>query len=52
MVFLPWAAVLIANDRPAKTKAERNAPPAPRNRTMLTQESAEQIRHRTIDAEQ
>jgi hypothetical protein len=52
MVFLPWAAVLIANDRPAKTKAERNAPPAPRTRTMLTQESAEQIRHRTIDAEQ
>ena len=52
MVFLPWAAVLIANDRPPKTKAERNAPPAPRNRTMLTQESAEQIRHRTIDAEQ
>lgn len=52
MVFLPWAAVLIANDRPAKTKAERNAPPAPRNQTMLTHESAEQIRHRTIDAEQ
>ncbi|MET0424983.1 MAG: DUF3099 domain-containing protein [Actinoplanes sp.] len=25
MVFLPWAAVLIANDRPAKSKAERAA---------------------------
>ena len=28
MVFLPWAAVLIANDRPAKSKAERDAPTA------------------------
>jgi hypothetical protein len=52
MVFLPWAAVLIANDRPAKTKAERNAGPPPRQQTMLEQQSAETIRHRTIDAEQ
>jgi DUF3099 family protein len=51
MVFLPWAAVLIANDRPPRTKAERNAPP-PRYRTMIEQQSAETIRHRTIDAEQ
>ncbi|HET6531775.1 MAG TPA: DUF3099 domain-containing protein [Actinoplanes sp.] len=52
MVFLPWAAVLIANDRPPKTKAERNAGPQPRPQTMLEQQSAETIRHRTIDAEQ
>ena len=52
MVFLPWAAVLIANDRPPKTKAERNAGPQPRQQTMLEQQSAETIRHRTIDAEQ
>jgi hypothetical protein len=51
MVFLPWAAVLIANDRPPKTKAERLAEqqrPAP---TMLDQRSAEDVRNRTIDAE-
>lgn len=52
MVFLPWAAVLIANDRPPRTKAERNAGPTPPQRTMLTQQSAETIQHRTIDAEQ
>ena len=53
MVFLPWAAVLIANDRPPKTKAERaaSARPAPQQ-TMLEQQSAETIRHRTIDADQ
>jgi hypothetical protein len=51
MVFLPWAAVLIANDRPPKTKAERNAPPV-QQQTMIETQSAETIRHRTIDAEQ
>ena len=51
MVFLPWAAVLIANDRPPKTKAERTAPP-PRYQTMIEQQSAETVRQRTIDAEQ
>jgi hypothetical protein len=30
MVLLPWAAVLIANDRPARTKAERAAAAAER----------------------
>ncbi len=51
MVFLPWAAVLIANDRPPKSKSERNAPPPRAPRTMLDQQSAETIRHRTIDVE-
>jgi hypothetical protein len=50
MVFLPWAAVLIANDRPPKTKAERAAtaseplPPAADQPTELTAP-------RTIDVE-
>jgi hypothetical protein len=52
MVFLPWAAVLIANDRPPKTKAERQAaavpPPTP---MVVEQHSAEEIKRRTIDAE-
>jgi arginine exporter protein ArgO len=52
MVFLPWAAVLIANDRPAKSKAERNAPPRQQHsRTMLEQQPAEETRGRTIDAD-
>ena len=51
MVFLPWAAVLIANDRPPKSKAERYAgrPPAPQ--PMLEQHTAEERQHRTIDHE-
>jgi Protein of unknown function (DUF3099) len=50
MVFLPWAAVLIANDRPPKSKAERAAemsaplPPAPEQPSELTTP-------RTIDVE-
>jgi hypothetical protein len=42
MVFLPWAAVLIANDRPPKTKAERAADAAAREdyRRMMLQEQA------------
>jgi arginine exporter protein ArgO len=50
MVFLPWAAVLIANDRPTKSKAERAAekseplPPA-------TEQAAELTTPRTIDVE-
>jgi hypothetical protein len=51
MVFLPWAAVLIANDRPPKSKAERNAPPSPPTRTMLEQQSTAETRRRTIDAD-
>ncbi|HEU4346178.1 MAG TPA: DUF3099 domain-containing protein [Actinoplanes sp.] len=52
MVFLPWAAVLIANDRPPKSKAERYASRRPQAaRPMLAPESAEEVKHRTIDAE-
>jgi len=51
MVFLPWAAVLIANDRPPKTKAERLASQTPPNQTALEPLSAEEIKRRTIDAE-
>ncbi|MCA2216084.1 DUF3099 domain-containing protein [Jidongwangia harbinensis] len=52
MVFLPWAAVLIANDRPPKSRAERRAAtPQPAQRA-LAQHDAEDIKARTIDAEQ
>ena len=51
MVFLPWAAVLIANDRPPKSKAERNAPPPLRTRTMLERQSTAETKGRTIDAD-
>ena len=53
MVFLPWAAVLIANDRPPKTKAERYAANQQRLNTqpMLEQHTAEEKQHRTIDHE-
>ncbi|MEV4702613.1 DUF3099 domain-containing protein [Actinoplanes sp. NPDC049316] len=50
MVFLPWAAVLIANDRPPKHKA---APP-PRTEKLqpaIEQRTAEGTAHRTIDVE-
>ena len=49
MVFLPWAAVLIANDRPPRSKAERYAgrPAAPQ--PMLEQHTAEERQHRVID---
>jgi hypothetical protein len=50
MVFLPWAAVLIANDRPPKSKTERYRPPSAAT-PMLQQRSAEEDRRRTIDAE-
>ncbi|GGQ57138.1 DUF3099 domain-containing protein [Couchioplanes azureus] len=51
MVFLPWAAVLIANDRPPKSKTH---PPAPQPRPhprAVTQQPDEPAPHRTIDAE-
>ncbi|RZU49614.1 DUF3099 family protein [Krasilnikovia cinnamomea] len=52
MVFLPWAAVLIANDRPPKTKAERyEARNTERQRPVLDSHSAGQNEHRTIDAD-
>ncbi len=53
MVFLPWAAVLIANDRPARTKAERAAAAAAheRQQATLAQHSAEEVEYLTIDSE-
>jgi hypothetical protein len=54
MVILPWAAVLIANDRPARSKAERAAAAAQeqeRRQAALSQHSAEEVEYITIDAE-
>ena len=51
MVFLPWAAVLIANDRPPKEKASRPGPTPVLSPRALATESAEAVRHRTIDVE-
>jgi hypothetical protein len=52
MVFLPWAAVLIANDRPAKSKAERAAgAPTPRPQPGLPQHTPEDVEYLTIDVE-
>lgn len=51
MVFLPWAAVLIANDRSPKKKPARPEPVPTRPHRALTPESSEQLKHRTIDVE-
>jgi hypothetical protein len=51
MVFLPWAAVLIANDRPPRSRAERLAAEQRSAQSMLERRSAEETRNRTIDAE-
>jgi hypothetical protein len=54
MVFLPWAAVLIANDRPAKTKAERAATARarePKPQPTLTDHTPEPTEYLTIDLE-
>ena len=54
MVILPWAAVLIANDRPARSKAERAAAAAAREQERqaeLSQHPAEEVEYITIDAE-
>ena len=53
MVLLPWAAVLIANDRPARSKTERAAAAAQRQRPQpsLGQQSADEVEYLTIDAE-
>ncbi|WP_430783791.1 DUF3099 domain-containing protein [Actinoplanes sp. G11-F43] len=52
MVLLPWMAVLIANDRPPKTREERAADAAAREdvRRSLTSPAPEPS-HVTIDAE-
>ncbi len=54
MVFLPWAAVLIANDRPPKSKEERAADAAAREdvRLALANERRDaEPDYITIDAE-
>jgi len=54
MVALPWMAVLIANDRPAKTKAERAASDLAarqRQQASLSRHSAEDVEYLTIDSE-
>jgi hypothetical protein len=48
MVLLPWMAVLIANDRPAKSKAERLAPKPQPTQRALDQQPAEDPQTRTI----
>jgi hypothetical protein len=49
MVLLPWMAVLIANDRPARSKAERMASRPARPQRELGPQSAEDLESRTID---
>jgi hypothetical protein len=54
MVFLPWAAVLIANDRPPRSKAERAASAAAQaeaQQRTLAQHSAEEVEYLTIDSD-
>jgi uncharacterized membrane protein len=53
MVFLPWAAVLIANDRPARSKEERAASAAERQQQQaaLTQHTPEEVEYLTIDVD-
>lgn len=52
MVMLPWMAVLIANDRPARTKAERAASaPVAKPQPTLAQHTAEEVEYLTIDAD-
>jgi hypothetical protein len=53
MVLLPWMAVLIANDRPAKSKAERAAPKPQPAQPALDQQPADDPQARTtiIDAD-
>jgi hypothetical protein len=52
MVFLPWAAVLIANDRPPRSKAERAASVlAERQQAALAEHSVEEVEYLTIDSD-
>jgi hypothetical protein len=50
MIFLPWAAVLLANDRAPKKKPSRPGPVTPTPQRALTPEPPE-AEHRTIDVE-
>jgi hypothetical protein len=51
MVFLPWAAVLIANDRAPKKKPRRPAPVTPTPQRALTPDTPAAPAPRTIDVE-
>ena len=52
MVILPWAAVLIANDRPARSKAERAAAArAQQQQAALEQHSAEHMDYLIVDVD-
>jgi hypothetical protein len=54
MVFLPWFAVLIANDRPPRSKEERAASQVAReqaHQVALEQHAPDPVDHITIDAE-
>jgi hypothetical protein len=53
MVFLPWAAVLIANDRPPRSKAERAAAAAEvqHQQAALAEQPAEEVEYLTIDSD-
>src|SRR5688572_30166323 len=52
MVFLPWAAVLIANDRPARSKAERAASAlAQKQQAALEQHSIEDLDYLIVDVD-
>ena len=52
MVFLPWAAVLIANDRPPRSKAERAASEqTQRPQAALAEHSVEEVEYLTIDSD-
>jgi hypothetical protein len=51
MILLPWAAVLIANDRSPKKKPARPGPVAAKPQRAITPETPDDREHRTIDVE-
>jgi hypothetical protein len=52
MVLLPWFAVLIANDRPPRSKSERAASSRPaKPQPALAEHTAEEVEYLTVDSE-
>ena len=51
MVLLPWAAVLIANDRPARSRAERAAAEHARQEQAALAAQVDEVEYLTIDAD-
>jgi hypothetical protein len=51
MVFLPWAAVLIANDRPPKSKSPNPVSPVGNAQRQLDDHPRAEPAKRTIDAD-